>query len=53
MSGHNKNILIGPILFSLYEESPVSSNLNPEELSFHCAHPNINTDCWTQNQNIM
>ena len=34
-------ISIGPILFSYYEESLVSSNLNSNLLRLHCAHPNI------------
>ena len=42
MSGHNnKRKSIGPILFSCYEESLVSSNLNSIQLRFHGAHPNL------------
>ena len=43
MSGCNKKNLIGPILFSYYEESLVSSNLNSKQLKFHGAHPNLPT----------
>ena len=39
-----KKIIMGPILFLYYEESLVSSNLNSNLLTFHCAHPNKSTD---------
>jgi hypothetical protein len=39
MSGHNKKKLMGPILFSYYEESLVSPNLNSKLLWFHSARP--------------
>ena len=36
---HQTKISIGPILFSYYEESRVSSNLNSNLIRIHCAHP--------------
>ena len=33
--------LIGPVLFSYYEESLVSSNLNSKQLRFHGVRPNV------------
>ena len=39
---HNIKI-IRPILFLLYEESLVPSNLNSNLLRFHCAHPHVHT----------
>ena len=39
-----KTISIGPILFSCYEESLVSSNLNSKQLRFYGAHPSMGTN---------
>ena len=35
--------LIGPVLFSYYEESLVSSNLNSKLFRFHSAHPTVHS----------
>ena len=36
-----KKNLMGPILFSYYEESLVSSNLNSKLFRLHCVRPNV------------